>query len=127
VANLILHQILQHEQESPEFNEEIRQTIEPITEKIAEDDFFAADLGLRILRFILEIVDEKADNDLGRSMHVLVPIVMPSLFEAFTNDEEIGVHGREQILHLFYMLIRMVAWADGRDNELVQDCLGETF
>ena len=56
----------------------------------------------------------------------MVPIVLPSLFEAFTN-EEIGVHGREQILNLFYMLIRLVAWADGRDNELVQECLSETF
>ena len=126
VANLILHQIFQHQPDTEEFNQEIRQTIEPITEKITEDEFTAADLGLRVLRLILEIVDEK-DSGLARSMHALVPIAMPSLFEAFTNDEEIGVHGREQILNLFYLLIRMVAWADGRDNELVQECLGETF
>ena len=51
-------------------------------------------------------------------MHPIVGATFPSLFEAFTN-EEIGVNGREQILNLFYMLIRLVAWADGRDNELV--------
>ena len=59
-------------------------------------------------------------------MHPIVAVTFPSLFEAFTN-EEIGVNGREQILNLFYMLIRLVAWADGRDNELVQEALGETF
>lgn len=59
-------------------------------------------------------------------LHQLVPIALPALFETFTN-EEIGVPEREQILNLFYMLIRLVAWADGRDNELVEECLGETF
>ena len=63
-----------------------------------------------------------------RNMYHVVPIVMPSLFEAFTNqDIENKIHAREQILHLFYLLIRLVAWADGIDNELVQSCLGETF
>lgn len=93
--------------------------MEPISEKISEGEFTAVDLGLRTLRFILEIIDEK-EPGMVKSMHALVPIMLPSLFEAFTNaDEEIGVHGREQILNLFYLLIRMVAWADGRDNELV--------
>ena len=55
-----------------------------------------------------------------------MPLLLPALFEAFTS-EETGVHGREQILHLFYLLIRLIAWADGIDNELVQECLGETF
>ena len=36
VANLILKQILQHELDSQEFTEEVKQTMEPITEKIAE-------------------------------------------------------------------------------------------
>ena len=63
-----------------------------------------------------------------RNMYHVVPIVMPSLFEAFTNEDiENKIHAREQILHLFYLLIRLVAWADGIDNELVQSCLGETF
>ena len=59
-------------------------------------------------------------------MHPIVAATFPCLLEAFTN-EEIGISGREQILNLFYMLIRLVAWADGRDNELVQEALGETF
>ena len=119
VANLTLPQILQHPPETEQFNQEIRDSIEPITEKIGEDEFTSIDLGLRVLRLVLELVDEK-DPSLARSMHTLVPACLPCLFEAFTqHDEEIGVHGREQILHLFYLLIRMVAWADGRDNDLV--------
>ena len=62
----------------------------------------------------------------SKNLYHLVPIALPALFETFTN-EEIGVPEREQILNLFYMLIRLVAWADGRDNELVEDCLDETF
>lgn len=85
----------------------------------------SVDLGLRVLRYILEGLDDM-DPIVARSMHPLVPVMFPSLFEAFTN-EEIGVSGREQILNLFYMLIRLIAWADGCDNELVQECLGETF
>ena len=75
------------------------------------------DLGLRVLRYIMEGLDDM-DPTVARSMHLLVPVMFPSLFEAFTN-EEIGVSGREQILNLFYMLIRLIAWADGCDNELV--------
>lgn len=56
----------------------------------------------------------------------MVPILFPVLFETFTQEEN-GLHCREQILHLFYMLIRVVAWADGRDNDLVKNCLDDTF
>jgi hypothetical protein len=53
-------------------------------------------------------------------------VLLPVLFEAFTN-EAVKALGRAQILHLFYTMIRMVAWADGIDNELVSGCLDETF
>ena len=91
-------------------------------------EFESADLGFRVIRFFLENAEEQ-DGGVGmRNMYHVVPIVMPSLFEAFTNqDIENKIHAREQILHLFYLLIRLVAWADGIDNELVQSCLGETF
>jgi len=56
----------------------------------------------------------------------MVPVTLPGLLEAFT-AEETGVREREHILHIFYQLIRLVAWADGRENELVEECLGETF
>ena len=61
-----------------------------------------------------------------RGLHPIVPILLPALFAAFTN-EEIGVRGREKILDLFYNLIRLITWADGIDNEMVQSCLGDTF
>ena len=92
---------------------------------LARDESEAVDLGLRTFRFLLESIDDD-ESAASKSLHILAPLVLPCLFEAFTN-EDIGVHGREQILHLFYLLIRLVAWADGRDNDLVEECLGETF
>ena len=53
-------------------------------------------------------------------------MILKAILEAFTN-EEIGTHGREQVLHILYQCLRCVSWADGIDNELVQDCLNETF
>lgn len=125
IASLITNRIFEHEAGSDEFVQEINETLTIVTELIAEDEFEQIDLGLRITRYILELIDEM-DSSIARSMHPMVPLMFPCLFETFTK-EEIGVRGREQILHLFYMLIRLVAWADGRDNELVQNSLEETF
>lgn len=57
---------------------------------------------------------------------MIIPVLLPALLEVFTNDE-IGQKGRARILHLFYMMIRMIAWADGIDNELVHDCLDGSY
>ena len=95
---------------------------------LSRGEYESADLGLRVIRFFLESAEEQESGAGMRNMYHLVPIVMPSLFAAFTNEDiENKIHTREQILHLFYLLIRLVAWADGIDNELVQSCLGETF
>ena len=95
---------------------------------LSRGEYESADLGLRVIRFFLESAEERDGGAGMRNMYHLVPIVMPSLFTAFTNEDiENKIHAREQILHLFYLLIRLVAWADGIDNELVQSCLGETF
>ena len=48
------------------------------------------------------------------------------LINAFTT-EGVDASGRAKILHMFYMMMRMVAWADGIDNGLVSGCLDETF
>lgn len=73
--------------------QEINETLTIVTELIAEDEFEQIDLGLRITRYILELIDEM-DSALARSMHPMVPLLFPVLFEAFTK-EEIGVRGRE--------------------------------
>jgi hypothetical protein len=52
--------------------------------------------------------------------------MLPALLQAFT-CEEAGCRGREKILHIFYQLIRLVTWADGIENELVEKCLGDHF
>ena len=91
-------------------------------------EYESADLGFRVIRFFLESVEQNDGGASMRTMFHMVPILMPSLFEAFTNEDiEHKIHTREQILHLFYLLLRLVAWADGIDNELVESCLGETF
>jgi len=48
------------------------------------------------------------------------------MLEAFTK-EEMGARGRAHTLTLFYLMARGIAWADGIENTLVQNCLDETF
>lgn len=55
-----------------------------------------------------------------------MPISLPILLESFTK-EEMGAKGRAHTLNLFYLMIRGIAWADGIDNELIGNCLDETF
>lgn len=45
-------------------------------------------------------------------------MLMSLLLEIFTS-EEIEARARSHILHLFYIMIRGIAWADGLDNELI--------
>lgn len=61
-----------------------------------------------------------------KQFHSLVPKILPGLFSAFTNDE-VTAHGRESILEVLYLCLRAISWADGIDNELVANSLGETF
>jgi hypothetical protein len=51
---------------------------------------------------------------------------MPMLLETFTS-EEISTRDRSHIMYLLYIMIRGIAWADGLENEIVQNCLSETF
>jgi hypothetical protein len=55
-----------------------------------------------------------------------VPPILAAILSAFTNDE-ITSHGREQLLHIFYLCLRTISWADGIDNQLIDFCLNETF
>lgn len=70
--------------------------------------------------------DEIQGGKHTRQLHYLLPIILPAMLQAFTCDEA-GVRGRERILSLFYHLIRLITWADGIDNELVEQCLGDNF
>jgi hypothetical protein len=55
-----------------------------------------------------------------------VPIILQGTLSTFTN-EDIGSHGREQILHIFYLCLRTISWADGIENDMISFCLDETF
>ena len=73
--------------------------------------------------FLIERVE---GVDAVKEFHEFLPAILSSILSAFTN-EEIGAHGREQVLHILYLCLRCVSWADGIDNELIADCLDETF
>lgn len=55
-----------------------------------------------------------------------MPIILQGTLSTFTN-EDIGSHGREQILHIFYLCLRTISWADGIENDMISFCLDETF
>lgn len=74
------------------------------------------------MNLLNDIEDEKAMKE----FHVFVPKILPALFSAFTNGET-DAHGRDQILEVFYLCLRNISWADGIDNELVGNCLNDTF
>jgi hypothetical protein len=72
---------------------------------------------------VLEAIE---DETAMKQFHTFVPKILPSLYSAFTNSET-DAHGRDQILDAFYLCLRTISWADGIDNELVGNCLDETF
>lgn len=78
-------------------------------------------MGIRIINHILQQFEGKR-----AVQSVIIPVLMPALLEAFTNDV-FGQKSRARILHQFFLMIRMVAWADGVDNELIHNCLDGTF
>ena len=80
-------------------------------------------MAIRTLIYLLEQVE---DEVLIKDFCHHTPQILTSILSAFTN-EEIGSHGREQILYVFYLNLRTISWADGIDNDLVNDCLNETF
>ena len=82
------------------------------------------DLSLRTLLYFLQMIEDERSV---KQFHEFVPKILPSLYSAFTNDELVDAHGREQILEVLYYCLRTVSWADGIDNELVDECLSETF
>lgn len=81
------------------------------------------DLSVRTLIFFISMIE---DEHSIRQFHEFVPKILPPLFSAFTNDE-VDAHGRELVLECLYLCLRTISWADGIDNELVDNCLSETF
>ena len=72
------------------------------------------------------MIEKIEDHEKVKEFHKFVPGVLSTILQAFT-IEEIGSHGREQVLHVFYLCLRCISWADGIDNELIEECLNDTF
>jgi hypothetical protein len=102
--------------------------IEMVLEKMNDDTEASIHLSLRIIyNLFLAFEESSQDQELAKQLYSLVvPISLPVLLEAFTK-EEMGAKGRAHTLVLFYLMVRGIAWADGMDNELVHNCLDETF
>jgi hypothetical protein len=81
-------------------------------------------VSLRSLLYFLQGIEDERSN---KDFHEFIPKILPALLSAFTNDEMVDAHGREQILDVLYNCLRTISWADGIDNELVDGCLQDTF
>ena len=109
--------------EGEELSELVQSLFEPITDKIQSESYEDVDFAIRVVHEALLLIEDARNKPIQPA---LIAILMPALFETFTN-EVIGARGRAQILHLFYTMVRMVAWADGIDDDLVKSCLDESF
>lgn len=78
------------------------------------------------IRAVIFLIEQIESETIIKEFYPYVPIILQGALDAFTNDE-ISSRGREQILHIFYLCLRTISWADGIDNELVGNCLDETF
>lgn len=79
------------------------------------------------LRSLIYFMEQIEDERSIKQFSLFVPKILPALFSTFTNDTDVDAKGREKVLQLFYLCLRTVSWADGLDNQLVEDCLNETF
>lgn len=59
-------------------------------------------------------------------MSQFVPHILPTLFSAFTTSEA-NDKIREKVLQNVYLSLRTFAWADGVNDELVHNCLDDSF
>eukprot|EP00347_Sterkiella_histriomuscorum_P024270 403331713 len=96
--------------------------LEPIVELLQNDNFIRIELAIKVLINLLNLLEDEP----MKLFHQFVPKILPSLYSAFTNGET-DAHGRDQILEVLNLCLRTVSWADGVDNELVGNCLNETF
>lgn len=97
--------------------------IEEISEIISDNDAVEINMAVRTITYMLEYIEQEA---IIKEFYQYVPPILSAILSAFTNDE-ITSHGREQLLHIFYLCLRTISWADGIDNELIDFCLNETF
>jgi len=70
------------------------------------------EMAVRTITNLLEHVEQEA---IVKEFYEYVPPILGAILSAFTSDE-ITSHGREQLLHIFYLCLRTISWADGIDN-----------
>jgi len=80
-------------------------------------------MALRTLELFLETIDEEHDKKL-LSKHI--GRVIPALFSAMVSDAA-DSKIREKVLDVFNLCLQMISWADGKDEQVLTDCLSENF
>lgn len=93
-----------------------------ISETISEEEGDLIDMPVRTTIYFLEQIEFERI----REFHPNVPYILQGILSAFTN-EDITSHCREQILHIFYLCLRTISWADGIDNDIITACLDDSF
>lgn len=95
--------------------------MEPLKELLTDEEACKIDLALFTLHSLLDKLEGHKEIQ-----PFVIEAILPNLLDAFTN-EETSQSSRCRVLRLFHKAVRMVAWADGVDNELVAQSLSETF
>jgi hypothetical protein len=63
-------------------------------------------------------------EELVRSLQSYIPTLMQAGLSAFST---VGKKGRERLLEMVELCLRSISWADGLEDEVVEECLDETF
>jgi len=104
-------------------SDQLLEIMELLADDITDGEVTLVDSNLRALIYFIDMIEDEA---MIKRFNIYVPVILRAILSAFTN-EELGSHGREQVLQIFYGCLRTISWADGIDNELVGECLDETF
>lgn len=102
--------------------------LDSVLDRMGADEECTIVMGLRVLYLMLCAFEQHAhDQELAKDVYAMVaPKCLPVMLEAFTK-EEIGQTSRSNILVIFFLVVRGIAWADGIHNEMVNTCLNDTF
>lgn len=87
---------------------------------INSEDIVRISAGLEFLCLLFSI------NESKNGLHVLVPELLPVLFQVFTIPE-LPERQREKLLMLVYLAVDSFAWADSTQDEVVHQCFDRTY
>lgn len=97
--------------------------LETLVEKLQNEDEQEAELVLSALQLFLEAVEEEQEKKL---LHKHIARLIPALFSAMVSDVATS-RIREKVLGVFHLCLQAISWADGKDPQVLEECLAENF